>query len=52
MILVAIVHIVVEVFVEHRRLQFAIGIGEGDDLMLRKLHGTRLMDIGHPPHGH
>ena len=44
-ILVSVVHIVVEVFFEHCRLHLSIGIGEGDDLMLRKLHGTRLMDI-------
>ena len=45
MVLVAIVHIVVEIFIEYGCLQFAIGIGEGDDLMLGELHGTCLMDI-------
>ena len=45
MILVAVVHIVVEIFVERRSLHLAIGIRDGDDLMLRKLDGSCLMDI-------
>jgi len=45
MVFVAVVHVVVEVFVEHAGLHLAQGVGDGDDLMLRKLHGTGLVDV-------
>ena len=45
MVLVAVVHIVVEVFVEHLRLHLTLCVGQGDDLMLRELHGTGLVHV-------
>ena len=43
--IVAVVHEVVEVFVEHTGTHLALLLGQRDDFMLRKLHGTRLMDV-------
>ena len=45
MILVAVVHIVVQVLVEHAGLHLAEGISDGDDLMLGELDGTGLVDV-------
>ena len=45
MIFVAVVHIVVEIFVECGSLHLPVGIWDGDDFMLRKLHSPSLMDV-------
>ena len=45
MILVAVVHVVIEVFVEHSRLHLPVSIGQGDDLVFRKLHSSGLVDV-------
>ena len=44
-ILVAVVHIIVEVFVECGGLHLAVRIRDGDDLMFRELHGAGLMHV-------
>ena len=44
-IFIAVVHIVVEVFVEHLGLQFPICVREGDDLVLREFHGASLVHV-------
>ena len=45
MILIAVVHIVVEILIQRLGLHFAISIGNGNDLVLRKLHSTSLVHI-------
>ena len=44
-ILVAVVHIVIEVFIEYSCLHLPVRIGQGDDLMLCELHSSGLVDI-------
>ena len=45
MILIAVVHIVVEILVEHLGLHLSRCVRKGDDLMLRKLHGTSFVNV-------
>ncbi len=45
MVFIAVVHIVVEVFVECGGFHLPVGVGDGDDLMLGELHGSGFMDI-------
>ena len=44
-VLIAVVHVVIEVFVECGGFHLSVGVGDGDDLMLRELHGSGLMDV-------
>ena len=44
-VFIAVVHVVVEVFVERGSFHLPVSIGNGDDLMLSKLHCSGLMDI-------
>ena len=54
MIPVAVVHVVIEVFVECGGRHLPVRIGDGDDLVLCEFHRSRLMDIdmatGHADH--
>ena len=45
MVLIAVVHVIVEVFVECGGFHLPVSIGDGDDLMFRELHGSGLMDV-------
>ena len=45
MVFIAVVHVVVEIFVERGGFHLPVGVGNGDDLMFRELHGAGFMDI-------
>ena len=45
MVLVAIVHIVIKIFVEYLGLHLPVGLGQGDNLVFCKLHGASLVDV-------
>ena len=45
MVFIAVVHVVVEIFVERGGFHLPVGVGNGDDLMLGELHSASLMDI-------
>ena len=44
-VLVAVVHIVVEILVECLGLHLTVGVSNGDDLVLCELYGSRFMDV-------
>ena len=42
---VAVVHEVVQILVQHAGLHLAVGVGDGDNLVLGELDGTGLVDV-------
>ena len=45
MVAVAVVHEVVKIVVERAGLHLAVFVGDGDDLMFRKLYGTSFVYV-------
>ena len=45
MVLIAIVHVVIEILVERLGLHLSVGVGNGNDFVFCKLHGTCLVNI-------